>query len=110
VHSARVRHRLAAKLIADHGAQDERREPRPRCPDAVVAAGLHPGQARSGHKLPDGRDVGRDHPAGRTATEGRARGNAAVEPAGAVPVAGPPEDVADRGRPYPRPGITLSDT
>jgi hypothetical protein len=55
-------------------------------------------------------DAGRDHPEGQALHRAVSPGNAAVELAGAVPVAGPPEDVAARGRPYPRPGITPSDT
>ncbi len=91
---------LAAKLVAGHGAGDER-EPRPGRPDA---AGLMDG-------FPDGRDVGRVHGDFRRSgdVDGRQPGiiqlgrpwNVAVEQSCAVSVAGAEEGAAARRIPIP---------
>ena len=94
---------LAAKLVAGHGAGDER-EPRPGRPDAAGARGGVPGWpgCRPGAWRP--RAIrGRGTDASPGSSSGARPRNVAVEPACAVQVAGAPEDAAARSVRIPVP-------
>jgi hypothetical protein len=92
---------LAAKLIAGHGAEGERREPRPGRPDAAGARGRAPGWP--GRRPSAWRPLGNPGP-GKDTSPGSSSGprlpqmasprSVAVESAGAVQVAGAQEDAA----------------